>query len=77
MPSGIAARVRELVAAEDTSHLELERVPPTKLTKTGFVNVIKIGEQFQARLQVPGDGRGGEKKRKQEPLPGLLSLIHI
>ena len=39
---------------------------------TGFVNVIKVGEWYQARLQVPGDGRGGEKKRKQHSLPGIF-----
>ena len=39
---------------------------------TGFKNVIKVGNKFQARLQVPGDGRGGSKKRKQHSLPGLF-----
>ena len=39
---------------------------------TGFVNVIKEKGKFQARLQVPGDGRGGTKKRRQVPLPGLF-----
>ena len=33
---------------------------------------IKVGKQYQARLQVKGDGRGGSKKRKQHSLPGLF-----
>ena len=36
----------------------------------GFVGVSKVGNKYQARLQVPGDGRGGLKKRRQVPLPG-------
>ena len=39
---------------------------------TGYVNVIKVGEWYQARLQIPGNGRGGEKKRKQHSLPGIF-----
>ena len=42
---------------------------------TGFVGVIKIKGKFQARLQVPGDGRGGSKKRKQHSLPGLFDTV--
>ena len=41
-------------------------------SNTGFTGVIKIKNKFQARLQVPGDGRGGSKKRKQCSLPGLF-----
>ena len=37
-----------------------------------YVNVIEVKGKFQARLQVPGDGRGGSSKRKQYPLPGLF-----
>ena len=53
----------------------LERAPPgsRSSTATGFVNVIKVKDgRFQARLQVKGDGREGEKKRTQVPLPGLF-----
>ena len=35
---------------------------------TGFVGVSKVGNKYQARLQVPGDGRGGLKTRRQVPL---------
>ena len=41
-------------------------------SKTGFTNIITIKGKFQARLQVPGDGRGGTQKRKQYALPGLF-----
>ena len=43
-------------------------------SKTGFTNIITIKGKFQARLQVPGDGRGGtqNQKRKQYALPGLF-----
>mgnify|MGYP007078094756 CR=1 FL=1 len=34
------------------------------------MGVSKVGNEYQARLQVPGDGRGGLKKRRQVPLPG-------
>ena len=43
--------------------------------QAGFINVIEVnvkGGLFQARLQVQGDGRGGEKKRRQVPVPGLF-----
>ena len=69
MPSGMAAAMRQLIAEENKEELELKRTP---WSKTGFVNVIKIGGMFQARLQVPGDGRGGTRKRQQCPLPGLF-----
>ena len=42
------------------------------MEQEGFIGVIKVGNKFQARLQVPGDGRGGSKKRKQHSLPGLF-----
>ena len=69
MPSGRAAAMREAVRTENRENLELERTP---WNNTGFVNVIKVKNKFQARLQVPGDGRGGERKRKQDALPGLF-----
>ena len=56
MPSGKAAAMREAVAKENRAELVLER---TVWNNTGFVNVTKVGNKFQARLQVPGDGRGG------------------
>jgi len=61
--------MRELIAKEDRAELELERTP---WGRTGFVNVVKVKNKFQARLQVPGDGRGGCAKRKQHSLPGLF-----
>ena len=69
MPSGRAAAMREAVRTENRENLELERTP---WNNTGFVNVIKVKNKFQARLQVPGDGRGGSTKRKQHSLPGLF-----
>ena len=47
----------------------LERSP---YSSTGFKQIIKVGKQYQARLQVKGDGSGGSKKRKQHSLPGLF-----
>ena len=41
-------------------------------SQTGYKNVIEIKGKYQARLQVKGDGRGGERKRKQHSLPGLF-----
>ena len=73
MPSGMAAEVRELLASSDKTGLVLQRAPPSSSSKTGFVNVIRVkGGLFQARLQVQGDGRGGEKKRRQVGIPGLF-----
>ena len=69
MPSGMAAAVREAVGKENKEGLQLERSP---WSKTGFKNVIEIKGKYQARLQVPGDGRGGTNKRKQHALPGLF-----
>ena len=82
MPSGMAAEMRDFVAAmsaADRDALVLERSP---WSNTGFINVIKVKNKFQARLQVPGDGRGGTKKRKQCSLPGLFdtaeeAAIHL
>ena len=61
--------MREAVAQANWEELELERTP---WGKTKYVNVIEVKGKFQARLQVPGDGRGGSSKRKQYPLPGLF-----
>ena len=69
MPKRLGATMREAIAAEDRSQLVLERSP---WSSTGFINVIKVNGKYQARLQVPGDGRGGSKKRKQHPPPGLF-----
>ena len=65
MPSGKAAAIREAVAKENRADLQLERTP---WGKTGFVNVVEVKGKYQARLQVPGDGRGGSVKRKQHPV---------
>jgi len=69
MPSGMAAEMRAALQTWDRDGLVLER---SDKSKTGFTNVIEVKGKFQARLQVPGDGRGGSKKRKQVPLPGLF-----
>ena len=69
MPKRMGADMREAIQCEDRSQLDLERTP---WSNTGFIGVIKVGNKFQARLQVPGDGRGGSKKRKQHSLPGLF-----
>ena len=61
-------RVR-LIASVNRAELELERSP---WGKTGFVYVVEVKGKYQARLQVPGDGRGGSVKRKQHALPGLF-----
>ena len=37
-----------------------------------FVNVVEVKGKYQARLQVPGDGRAGSLKRKQHALLGLF-----
>ena len=66
----MAVDCRELV---ETLRGRTDLVPKKAVGgSTGFVNVIKVGEWYQARLQVPGDGRGGEKKRKQHALPGIF-----
>ena len=57
-PNGRAAMAREWLAAQDTSNLVLERVPPGRPSKTGFVQVIQVGKYFQPRLQIKGEGKG-------------------
>ena len=61
--------MRDEIWKENWAELELERTP---WGKTKFVNVIEVKGKYQARLQVPGDGRGGSTKRKQYALPGLF-----
>ena len=70
MPSSMAAQARAALQDLDREGLVLRRA--VGRSSTGFVNVIVVKGKFQARLQVPGDGRGGVKKRKQVPLPGLF-----
>ena len=82
MRNALAAQMRAFVAAlsaAERAELMLKRNP---YSDTGFVGVIKVKNFFQARLQVPGDGRGGEKKRKQHSLPDLFdtaleAAIHL
>ena len=70
MPSGLAAEMRALVATENVADDELELAP---LSKTGHDGVMEVGLKYQARIQVPGDGRGGTKKRtRQYSVPGLF-----
>ena len=69
MPWALAAAARAQVCANEKLDLELERNPTSK---TGFTQVVQVGGKFQARLQVPGDGRGGSRKRRQVCLPGLF-----
>ena len=48
MPSGLAARARELFAITDRSNL----VPQESVrSQTGYKNVIEVGGKYQARLQ--------------------------
>ena len=68
----MAAMAFEAVAKANRAELNLKRTP---WSKTGFVNVIKVGKKYQARLQVPGDGRGGSTKRKQHSLPTLFDTV--
>ena len=72
MPSGQAAAIRRQFAQfdeADKADVELARNP---YSNTGYTNVIKVKNKYQARLQVAGDGKGGTRKRKQYSLPGLF-----
>ena len=72
MPSGQAQHFREAIAelsAAERSRLDLKK---SVWSSTGFVGVTKVKGKFQARVQVPGDGRGGSKQRRQHSLPGLF-----
>ena len=69
MPSGMAAEMRALVETENITDEELQLAP---LSKTGYVGVIEVGLKYQARIQVPGDGRGGIAKHRQYSVPGLF-----
>ena len=64
MPSGIAAAVRQQVAGADKAGLAIEE---SRLSRTGYTNVIEVRGKYQARLQVKGSA---ERKRYQHPLPG-------
>jgi hypothetical protein len=71
MPTGKKTVAKEI--CERMKTVDLTGIVPeeSSKSKTGYVNVIELKNgKFQARLQVPGDGRGGEKKRKQYPMPG-------
>ena len=70
MPREAAVAMREAVAKENWAELDLERTP---WNYTGFVGVQKSKNKFRARLQVPGDGRGGTIKRDQYHVPGLFN----
>ena len=69
MPSGLAAFIRENMEREDTSTLVPQE---SRRSKTGYTNIIEVGGKYQARWQLKGDGRGGVRKRKQHPLPGIF-----
>ena len=65
----LAPKIRQIMADEDVSTLEVE----TSVTsKTGYKNVIEVKGKYQARIQIKGDGRGGVRKRRQYSLPGLF-----
>ena len=69
MPGRLAelhSDVRSMVATLDKRRFRLEKNPTSA---TGYINVIKVKGKYQARLQVPGEGRGGQIKRKQCSLP--------
>ena len=74
-PNGRAAKAREWLAAQNTSNLVLERVPPGRSSKTGFVQVIQVGKYFQPRLQIKGEGKGGVRKRAQYALPTFTTAV--
>ena len=70
MPRKMGAELRVQIALEDRE--QLQRSP---WNNTGFVGVSKVGNKYQTRLQVPEDGRGGLKKRRQVPLPGPWDTV--
>ena len=72
MPNGMAAAMRDHVRSLSAAERAALVLPKNPYSSTGFVGVIMVKNKFQARLQVPGDGRGGNKKRKQSSLPGLF-----
>ena len=59
--------IRRMVAELDKRRFRLKKNPTSA---TGFVNVIKVKGKYQARLQVPGEGRGGQIKRVQAVFAG-------
>ena len=72
MPNGLAAEARHCVAALSAAERAALVLKKNPYSGTGFVGVIMVKNKYQARLQVPGDGKGGSKKRKQCSLPGLF-----
>ena len=68
MPRLKAAELLVAARAENFAEHELER---TAFNMTGFIGVGMIDGKYQARINVPGDGRGGMRKRAQKSLPGL------
>ena len=65
----MAPDIRDFVATLDPKHYDIKTSP---WSKTGYISVIMVKGKYQARLQVKGDGRGGERKRGQHALPGLF-----
>ena len=72
MPNGMAGEARAFVAALSAAQRAEYVLEKNPYSSTGFTNIIKVKGGFQARMQVPGDGRGGIKKRRQCPLPGIF-----
>ena len=64
MSSGRAAELQEALALADVTELELQ---PTVWNNTGYVNVIKVGNHYQARIQVPGAGVVEARSSASEP----------
>ena len=71
---GMAAVARQ---ALEEARLDSTLVPQeSRKSMTGYCNVIEVGGKYQARLQVKGDGRGGQRKRKQCPVPGIFDSAY-
>ena len=58
MPRVLGAEMRALIAAEDREQLQLER---SGWNKTGFTGVSKVGNGYQARIQVLEMGAEGQR----------------
>ena len=69
MPKALNDDIRAFVAALDRAVYVPEK---SVWNSTGYVQVIEVKGRYQARLQVPGDGPGGERKRKQCSLPCMF-----
>ena len=74
-PNGRAAMAREWLAAQDTSNLVLERVPPGRSSKTGFVQVIQVGKYFPDPAPPADQGRG-QGRRAQAGAVRAADLHH-